>query len=143
MLDDVGVSMLKSVTREDLSDAKVLWDYHNRIDELKKLQSSVIIGLGSYDIRVAQYCARLYLDGYGQKIVFTGKLGNWTRDKWIKSEAEIFADAAIGVPREDIWLEPEATNIGENIAYSKCLLNLYMPIIELFRNLDKRCKIEP
>lgn len=109
-----------------LAEAKVLWDYHCRIDPLKATTNSLILGLGSYDVRVATYCADLYLRGYSQKILFTGKWGNWTQHTFQQEEAEVFSKEAIrlGVPPEDIILEKEATNIGENIIYARNLVKM-------------------
>lgn len=110
--------------QEHIIHANTLWNYHNRTDEVNPSENSIIIGLGSYDIRVAEYCAKLYLEQIGQKIIFTGKDGNWTRGKIKQTEAEIFATQAIkhGVPNNDILLEKEATNIGDNIIFSRALI---------------------
>ena len=112
---------------ETLTCAKTLWDYHYRVDTPKQNTNSLILGLGSYDLRVADFCAELYLDKYAQKIIFSGKSGNWTDGRWNKTEAEIFAERAVsqGVPRDDIILEKEATNIGENIAFSRKLIEQF------------------
>lgn len=105
-----------------LAAAKVLWDFH-RIDD-KPQTSDVIIGFGSYDLRVAQYASELYLQGIAPLLLFTGKAGNWTKGLFNHSEAEAFADVAMkaGVPEAAILLETRATNIGENIVLSKALL---------------------
>lgn len=108
-----------------LSDANKLWQYHSKIDDISKVNyPRLIMGLGSYDLRVAEYCAQLYIDGLGQCILFTGKSGNWTTGKFTKSEAEVFADIAMhsGVPPDKILIETEATNIGENIKFSRKLM---------------------
>jgi uncharacterized SAM-binding protein YcdF (DUF218 family) len=115
------------VSQIDLQLGKILWDYHCRLDQLPDLINShkrVIVGLGSYDLRVAEYCARLYLQGYASKIVFSGKSGNWTVGRWNETEAEVFAKSAmqLGVPASAILLEKNATNIGENIKFTKELL---------------------
>ena len=106
---------------------RTLWDYHCKIDNISPPgdQLRVIIGLGSYDLRVAEYCARLYLRGYATKIIFTGKAGNWTIGKWGSSEARVFANhaLALGIPDTDIILEQKATNIGENIQFSRSIVN--------------------
>jgi uncharacterized SAM-binding protein YcdF (DUF218 family) len=117
------------VNQIDLQLGKMLWDYHCHLDQLPDLLTShkrVIVGLGSYDLRVAEYCAKLYLQGYANKIVFTGKSGNWTVGRWDETEAEIFAKYAVelGVPTSAILLEKNASNIGENIKLTKELLNL-------------------
>ena len=43
---------------------------------------------------------------------------------WTRSEAEIFADVAVGmgVPRERILIEGRSTNTGENVDFSRQLL---------------------
>lgn len=117
------------VSQIDLQLGKMLWDYHCRLDQLPDLMNShkrLIVGLGSYDLRVAEYCARLYLQGYANKIAFTGKSGNWTVGRWDETEAEVFAKCAteLGVPTSAILLEKNASNIGENIKLTKELLNL-------------------
>jgi len=102
--------------------ARVLWDYH-RVDG-KLAPADAIVGLGSYDLRVAHWCADLLKRKLAPVLVFTGSHGNWTRGRWSKSEAEVFADEAIaqGASREQILLEPKATNIGENLRFTKALL---------------------
>ena len=117
------------VSQTDLELGKILWDYHCCLDQLPDLINShkrVIVGLGSYDLRIADYCARLYLQGYASKIVFSGKSGNWTAGRWNETEAEVFAKSAmhLGVPASAILLEKNASNIGENIKFTKELLML-------------------
>ena len=102
--------------------ARILWDYHRIDDELTS--ADAIIGLGSYDLRVAERCANLFLQSYAPKLLFTGSSGNWTQGLYRTSEAEAFAERAIelGVPRRAILIEPRATNIGENIRFSRDML---------------------
>ncbi len=102
--------------------AQTLWNYLHLNGPLEK--TDCIIGLGSYDLRVAERCADLYNGEWGRFIVFSGYLGNWTRTMWGRSEAEIFAEHAIarGVPAGKIKLEARSTNIGENIRFTKELL---------------------
>ena len=104
--------------------AQLLWHYHHL--NLPIQRSDCIIGLGSYDLRVAERCAELYKDNWAPFIIFSGHEGNWTRGLWHESEAQIFARHAIakGVPESKIKLERQATNIGENIRFSKALLSL-------------------
>ncbi|MBX9742532.1 MAG: YdcF family protein [Chthoniobacterales bacterium] len=115
---------IQKTRSQDLIDAEILWNYHCRKDRIKKNKNSLIIGLGSYDDRVAAYCSELYLKGYGQKILFTGKFGNWTKGAITPLEAQHFAKLAIqlGVSSSDILLEKKATNIGENIIFSRLLI---------------------
>ena len=103
----------------DVRDAAcILWNFHCVFDELQP--ADVIIGLGSYDLRVATRCAQLFHDGLSDRIIFTGASGNWTSELFSESEAEAFKKQAIeeGVPENVITLEPHATNIGENIRLS-------------------------
>lgn len=95
--------------------AEVLWRYHCIYDRLEPCDA--IIGLGSYDLRVADRCAELFAQGYAERVVFTGASGNWTQGLYSGSEAAVFADRAadLGVPRDAMILEETATNIGENI----------------------------
>lgn len=97
--------------------AQVLWDYHCIFDPEKRVDA--IVGLGSYDTRVAERCAELFHKGLARKIIFTGSQGNWTRGLFDRSEAATFAAVAIrlGVPADAIFLEERATNIGENIRF--------------------------
>jgi len=102
--------------------AETLWEYHRYFVPAER--ADVIIGLGSYDLRVADRCAELFYAGVSSRIVFTGALGNWTREKWDRPEAEIFAERAVenGVPQDSIFREAEATNIGANISLTRQLL---------------------
>lgn len=82
-----------------------IWDYHYLNRPLKK--ADCIIGLGSYDLRVADRCAELYFEEWAPFIIFTGGLGNWTKNIWDRSEAEIFTEHTLlkGVPSDKIKLE--------------------------------------
>lgn len=98
-----------------LAAAAVLWDYHCTPDPLGP--ADAIVGLGSYDLRVADRCAALFDQGLAPRILFTGASGNWTSGLYQHSEAAAFAARARtrGVPDCAITLEETATNIGENL----------------------------
>lgn len=102
--------------------AKILWDYHHYRQEL--IKADYIICFGSHDTNVAERAAELYLQGYANHIIFTGGLGRVTQKIWKKPEAEKFTDIAVemGVPKEAIFVENQSTNTGENIAFTKKLL---------------------
>lgn len=87
-------------------------------------KADLLIGMGALDIRIAERTAQLFLDGYGDTIVFTGGLGKITKHTHTQTEAERFRDKAIemGVPEDKILLEKEATNSGENIIFVQKLL---------------------
>ncbi len=111
------------ISAEHLILASKLWNYH-RIDDPFP-EADVIIGLGSYDLKTASYCAELLKRNVAPLLVFTGSKGNWTDGKWDKSEAEVFRDHAIehGANPDQILVEPNSTNIGENISFTKRALN--------------------
>jgi len=102
--------------------AATLWDFHARGDSVEAM--AAIVCLGSYDLRVAHRSADLALAHLGARIVVSGAYGNWTRGVFPATEAEIFAKVMTerGVPSARIALEPRATNIGENIAFARDML---------------------
>jgi len=80
-----------------LSEAvQVLWNFHCVYDGLTK--SDVIIGLGSYDLRVATHCAKLFHDGLADRVIFTGSSGNWTSELFPEGEAQAFREQALRCP---------------------------------------------
>jgi uncharacterized SAM-binding protein YcdF (DUF218 family) len=105
-----------------LKDAQVLWNYMKLNQPLQK--ADCLLVMGSHDLRVAEYGAKLYLDGWAPLMVCSGGLGNQTRKLWHETEARKFARVALqmGVPVENILLEEESTNTGENIIFSRRLL---------------------
>ena len=50
--------------------AQQIWDYHRLNLPLEK--ADFIVGLGSYDLRVAERCADLYADNWAPFIIFSG-----------------------------------------------------------------------
>ena len=102
--------------------AKRLWDYHHMDHALEK--ADCILVLGSHDTRVAKRAAELYLEGWAPMIIFSGGLGNFTKDMWTETEADLFAGIAkkMGVPEENILIENKSTNTGENIRFTQQLL---------------------
>jgi uncharacterized SAM-binding protein YcdF (DUF218 family) len=103
--------------------ARLVWDYHHVGHALAK--ADAILVLGSHDTRVAERAAQLFLEGWAPVIVFSGHLGALTKERWSRSEAEIFADVAAsrGVPRERMLIEDRSTNTGENVEFSRRLLS--------------------
>lgn len=114
---------------EDIKLIQILWDYMRMNHEIK--YSDCIIGLGTMDTNVANIASELYLNGYANKLIFSGGLGKITYKLWNETEAEKFAKIAIekGVPSKDIYLEKESTNTGDNFRFSKRLIeNLKLDI---------------
>ncbi|MCQ1059145.1 YdcF family protein [Photobacterium sp. DNB23_23_1] len=104
--------------------ATTVWNYHHLNHTL--VPSDCIFVLCSNDIRVAEHAARLFLDGFAPYIVFSGGEGELTRGMYKGSEAEAFAELALdmGVPEQAILLEPQSTNTGENIQFTRELLEM-------------------
>lgn len=102
--------------------AAVLWSYHALDKGIQKVD--FILALGSHDTRVAQWAAKLMVDGWAPFLVTSGGFGKVTRDISAISEGERFAQIAekLGVPREKIVVEPAATNTGANIVNTRELL---------------------
>jgi uncharacterized SAM-binding protein YcdF (DUF218 family) len=113
---------MSDVTAEVLRLARMLWNYHH-VDHVVE-KADCILALGSHDTRVADRAAELYLEGMAPVLVFSGGLGNLTKEIWTKSEAELFASIALqkGVPADAILIENKSTNTGENILFTKSIL---------------------
>ncbi len=105
--------------------AKIIWDYMLLNQPLQK--ADLILAFGSHNIRVARWAAKLYLDGYAPKILFSGNEGAGREVSGFKGvpEAERFAQEAaeLGVLKSAILIESKAVNTGENVKLSLKLLN--------------------
>ena len=117
--------------------AQILWDYNNIQQPLTP--ADAILVLGSNDIRVAHHGAELFLKGYAPIIIFSGGFGVLTEDRFAKPEAEIFADEALhlGVPADKIYIENKSTNTGENIIFTRDLLDLKHILADSFIVVQK------
>ena len=111
-----------ALNHEVIKLARILWDYHLMHHTIEK--ADCILALGSHDLRVANRAAELWLEGWAPYIVFSGGLGNLTSDIWSEPEANQFARIAqqMGVPTEAILIENKSTNTGENVLFTKQLL---------------------
>ena len=102
--------------------AETLWNYHLMKHQIAK--ADAILVLCSHDERVAERAAQLFHQGWAPLVIFSGGRGSITRTLWDEPEAERFARIAVnlGVPRENILVEPHSTNTGENIQFTKRLV---------------------
>jgi uncharacterized SAM-binding protein YcdF (DUF218 family) len=102
--------------------AKKLWRFHRMKHQLERAEA--ILVLCSYDLRVAERGAQLFLEGWAPLLIFSGGLGAITRSLWSEAEADQFAGIAsrMGVPEERMLVENRSTNTGENIMFTKALL---------------------
>lgn len=102
--------------------AETLWHYHQLNHELT--QSEAILVLCSHDTGVARRGAQLYLEGWAPLLIFSGGQGAITSRLWNEPEAEVFARiaAGMGVPEESILTETRSTNTGENVRFTRAML---------------------
>ncbi|MGW9494845.1 YdcF family protein [Streptomyces prasinus] len=110
------------ISTQAWDDAQQLWDFQQMGHEPRPC--SVAIGLGSHDLGVADTTAELYHRGMAPVIVFTGATSRTTRERMPRGEAEHYLERAIelGVPASAILVEPDARNTGENLRFSRALL---------------------
>ena len=107
---------------EVVRQAQVLWNYLKLAQPLQK--ADCLLVMGSHDLRVAEYGAILFLEGWAPLMICSGGFGNFTRGIWDEAEAVKFARVAreMGVQKERILIEDQSTNTGENVLFSRELL---------------------
>ncbi|WP_385625473.1 YdcF family protein (plasmid) [Streptomyces sp. P8-A8] len=117
------------IATQSWADAQLLWDYHQMHHEVRPC--SVAVGLGSHDLGVADATAALYLAEMAPLIIFTGATSRTTEARMPRGEAVHYRERAIelGVPASAIRVETRARNTGENIQFTKALLEeLGLPV---------------
>ncbi|OIV37866.1 hypothetical protein BIV57_08885 [Mangrovactinospora gilvigrisea] len=110
------------ISTEAWANAEVLWDYLQMHQEPRPCD--VLIGLGSHDLGVADATVKLYRQGMAPLIVFTGATSPTTKNRMPRGEAVHYRERALelGVPDAAILVEPRARNTGQNIEFSRQLL---------------------
>ncbi|WP_030709323.1 YdcF family protein [Streptomyces sp. NRRL F-2580] len=110
------------ISEQAWADAELIWDFHQMHHEPRPC--SVAVGLGSHDLGVADMTVELYRRGMAPLIVFTGATSPTTRARMPRGEAVHYRERALelGVPPEDVLVEPNARNTGENIRLTRALL---------------------
>jgi uncharacterized SAM-binding protein YcdF (DUF218 family) len=110
------------ISDEHMRDAQVVWDYHLMHHALRPTEAA--IGLGGCDDGVAPYAAKLYHNGLFPLVLFSGGTSGATKNLYADGEAAHFRRQALelGVPDEAIIVEPNATNTGQNVAFSRQVL---------------------
>lgn len=121
MSRDPSASPRDDALRQIDSHARVLWDYLRMNHQLTK--ADAILCLGSNDLRVGTYAAELFQEGWAPLLVYSGGKGRLT-SYFPMAEADLFAQHAreMGVPEENILIENQSTNTGENIRFTYNLL---------------------
>ena len=117
--DELGTLMIPSKVFES---AVAIWNYHQMGHQLSVCD--LIFVLGSHDLRVAERAAELYQQGLAPRVLMSGGFGNFTKGHFSKPEAELFAEVARenGVPDDCLLIEGRSTNTGENVQFSRELL---------------------
>lgn len=113
------------LTHRALEAARIIYEFHCL--RQTPLPAGAIVALGTNDLRVAEFAAKLFHQGFGPWLVCTGAIahqGDLLETAWDRTEAEMYRDAAVnlGVPPERILLETRATNTAENFRFTRCLL---------------------
>jgi uncharacterized SAM-binding protein YcdF (DUF218 family) len=108
--------------QQTLALAETLWNYHLMKHQVGN--ADAILVLCSHDERVAERGAQLFLEGRAPLLIFSGGQGAITKALWDEPEAERFARIAMsmGVPRENILIEKNSTNTGENVQFTRKLV---------------------
>ncbi|WP_052847231.1 YdcF family protein [Streptomyces avicenniae] len=103
-------------------DARLLWSYHRMHHPPRAC--SVLVGLGSHDLGVADTAVDLYQAGHAPLLVFTGANSPTTRERMPRGEAVHYRERALalGVPASAVLVEPRARNTGQNITFTRELL---------------------
>ena len=111
------------ISPADRADAETIWDFHHMHHRRRSCEAA--IGLGSRDLGVATFAARLYHAGMFPIVVFSGANSPSTAERMPRGEAVHYSERALelGVPASAIITEPAATNTGENITRSRNALH--------------------
>lgn len=99
-----------------------LWDYLRIGRPLERREAIVVFG--GHDLRVADWAAQLWLDGWAPRLVISGGLGYYTSKVWQEPEAHKFRRIAIarGVDAGAILVEDQSRNSGENVIRTREVL---------------------
>ncbi|MET9928379.1 MULTISPECIES: YdcF family protein [unclassified Streptomyces] len=110
------------ISTQDWEDARRIWSYHQMGHTPQPC--SVAIGLGSHDLGVADTSVDFYKRGMVPLLLFTGATSPTTRKRMPRGEAVHYRERALelGVPSAAVLVEPRARNTGENIRFSREVL---------------------
>ena len=117
--------------------ASKIWDYHKLNHALEP--ADAILVLCSHDERVAERSVELYKAGFAPLVIFSGGAGSITKQLWQEPEAERFARIAIagGVPKANVLTESKSSNTGENIRFTRQMLDNFGLELQKFLLVQK------
>ena len=106
----------------DRPHAQILWDYNQLKQPIKP--TDFILVLCSYNLDIADYADILFMQKMGQKIIISGGMGHkdgMLRMPWDEPESHVFRDRLLELNHneENIIIEDQSTNTGENIQFTK------------------------
>ncbi len=106
-------------------DVATLWDFNQMHHQIRPVDLG--IGLGSHDLGVAIYAAELYHRGMFPTVVFSGANAPSTVERFPRGEAVHYREHALhlGVPDSAILVESRATNTGENIDFTRAVVEAH------------------
>jgi uncharacterized SAM-binding protein YcdF (DUF218 family) len=112
----------RPITDDEHQDAELIWDYHQMHYELEPCD--VGICLGGPDPNLPIFAAELYHRRLFPVLLFTGANSPDTLPFYPDGEAVGCRETAVklGVPDAAILVEPEATNTGQNMTFSRQVL---------------------
>jgi uncharacterized SAM-binding protein YcdF (DUF218 family) len=115
------------INEEVRNAGRIIWDYLRLGQPLRA--ADIMLVACSNDLRVAEYAAELYKDGWAPLVLFSGGIAHQNdllSTGWDIPEADVFAESIIasGIPASAILKETEARNTGENIRFSAELLEI-------------------
>lgn len=107
--------MTAVLINEHLTELQVIWDELRGSDELPDQVDAIVVG-GCRDLGLAERTAELYHKGVSRNIVISG----YAQAGMHKSEARLLGERCIelGVYSDDIVLDEDAQNTGQNILHS-------------------------
>lgn len=107
-----------------LPDLQIIWDALVRRDAIPPKADAIVVG-GCSDTGLSERTAELFHDGVSDLIVISG----YKPEKLNITEADFLANRCmeLGVPKESIVLEKEASNTGENILFSAEIVKRMKP----------------
>lgn len=93
-------------------------------------RADVIIGFGHFDLSIPRHCGELYIQGYAERIIFTGGIGSGTADL-DQPEAQAFLKELCrsypDILTEAVILENASANTSENIQFTRKKLEREFP----------------
>jgi len=113
------MDMKDTSLKEYTSELQTVWDALTRRDEMPAHADAIVIG-GCRDLGLAERAAELYHAGVSKLIIITGyqpKTMNITEALYLSNRC-----IELGVPKDVLILEEEATNTGENILFAARLV---------------------